>query len=117
MTVVFRRFDTVAMGCGAVVLASDATRVLLRVRFSRADHVRAAASVLAAAAAVFEGKLVSPRIAALHAGGAVRGWGDAGLELARLHDIAEMCGKAEVALLAAVIVAQAIALSYPPRAP
>jgi hypothetical protein len=33
------------------------------------------------------------------------------MELARLHDIAELCGKAEVALLAAVIATQAIALS------
>jgi hypothetical protein len=121
MTVVFRRFDTVAMGCAAVVLASEATRVLLRVRFSRVgrtsgryttvDHARAAASVVAAAVAVFEGTLVSPRIAALHAAGAIRGYQAAGKELARLHDIAELCGKVEVALLAAVIVMQAVALS------
>jgi hypothetical protein len=111
MTLVFRRFDTVAMACAALVLAGEATRVLVRLRFSPVDHARAAASVLAAAVAVIEGTLVSPRIAALHAAGAIRGFGDAGMELARLHDVAELCGKVEVALLAAVIVTQVIALS------
>jgi hypothetical protein len=113
MTVVFRRFDTVAMGCAAVVLAAESTRAFLRLRFSRVDPARAAASVVAAAVAVFEGTIVSPRIAALHAGGAIRGLGDAGLELARLHDIAETCGKAEVVLLAVVIALHAVA---PPAA-
>jgi uncharacterized membrane protein len=115
MTVVFRRFDAVAMSCAAVLLASEATRVLVRVRFSPVDHARAAASVVAAAIAVFEGTIVSPRIAALHAAGAIRGADVAGRELARLHDIAELCGKAEVVLLAAVIVTQVIALSYIPE--
>jgi hypothetical protein len=113
MTVVFRRFDTVAMACAAVVLAGEATRVLGRLRFSHVDHARAAASVLAAAVAVFEGTLVSPRIAALHAAGAVRGFEAAGMELARLHDVAELCGKVQVVLLATVIVTQALALSAP----
>jgi len=44
---------------------------------------------VAAAAAVYEGVSVSPRIAALHEAGAIRGSGVQGLELARLHDIAE----------------------------
>jgi putative copper export protein len=115
MTVVFRRFDSAAMACAAVVMAAEATRSLARLRFARVDHVRAGASVLAAALAVFEGVRVSPRIAALHAGGAVRGLGDAGMELARLHDLAELCGKSEVVLLAVVVVAQVIALSAPQR--
>jgi hypothetical protein len=98
------------MACAAVVLAGEATRVLVRLPFSRADHVRAAASVLAAAVAVFEGTLVSPRIAALHAAGAIRGLEAAGMELARLHDVAELCGKVEVALLAVVIAATAVSI-------
>jgi hypothetical protein len=116
MTVVFRRFDTVAMACAAVLLAGEATRSLARIPFARVDHLRAGASALAAALAVFEGVRISPRIAALHAGGAVRGLGDAGLELARLHDLAELCGKTEVALLAAIVVTQVIALSRGERA-
>ncbi len=111
MTVVFRRFDAVAMSCAALVLASEATRALVRLPFATTDHVRAGTSVLAAAIAVFEGVSVSPRIASLHAGGAVRGLGEAGMELARLHDVAELCGKSEVALLLAVIVLHVVTLS------
>jgi hypothetical protein len=99
------------MACAAVVLASEAARVLVRVPFGPTDHVRAGASVVAAALAVFEATSISPGIAALHAAGAVRGLGDAGMKLARLHDMAELCGTIEVALLVAVIVAHVIALS------
>jgi len=103
MTMVFRRFDVVAMSCAAIVLTTEAVRALGRIRFARIDHARAATSVLAAAAAVFEGASVSPRIAALHAAGAVRGRGAEGLELDRLHHTAELLGKTEVLLLVAVI--------------
>jgi hypothetical protein len=116
MTIVFRRFDLVAMGCAATLLATEAVRPALRMRFSFLDHARAAMSVLAAVLAVYEGTRVSPRIAELHAGGAVRGVGAAGLELARLHDVAEACGKAQLAILAAVVVLHVVALSAVPRA-
>jgi hypothetical protein len=104
MTVVFQRFDLVAMGCAAAVLASEAARAIARIRFARVDHVRAGISVLAAGAAVYEGTAVSPRIAGLHAAGVVRGMGPAGIELARLHDMAELLGKMEVLLLAVLVV-------------
>ena len=56
---------------------------------SLVERGRTGATMLSAAAgAVFEGLRVSPRIAELHAGGAVRGVGIAGIELARLHDLA-----------------------------
>jgi hypothetical protein len=108
MTVVFRRFDLVAMGCAATLLATEAVRAIARVRFSRADHARAGLSVLAAAAAVYEGTSVSPRIAELHAAGVVRGMGPAGIELSKLHDLAETLGKTEVLLLVAVVVLQVV---------
>lgn len=111
MTIVFRRFDQVAMTCAALVLASEAMRALARVGFRPVDHARAALCVVAAALAVFEGTHVSPRIAALHAGGAIRGLGPAGRELAHLHDIAELCGKTEVVLLVAVVVLHVVALT------
>ncbi|MGH7294141.1 MAG: hypothetical protein ACRELB_04380, partial [Polyangiaceae bacterium] len=57
---------------------------------------------------VVEGTVVSPRIAALHAAWVVRGAGEAGIELSRLHDWAERLGKTEVALLVAVVVLQAL---------
>jgi putative copper export protein len=111
MTLVFRRFDLVAMSCGAVLLATEALRPTLRMRFAPVDHARAALSVVPAALAVYEATRVSPRIAELHAAGAVRGVGAAGVELARLHDVAEACGKAQLFLLAAVVALHVVALS------
>jgi hypothetical protein len=111
MSMVFRRFDAVAMTCAAVVVATEAARVLSGPRPARVDQARGLASLLAAAAAVVEGVSVSPRIAALHAAGAIRGADAPGLELARLHDLAESLGKSELALLAAVVVLQVISLS------
>jgi hypothetical protein len=112
MTLVFRRFDAVAMVCAAALLASEAILALTSpVRFARVDHLRAGVSLLAAIAVVYEGTAVSPRIATLHQAGAVRGLGDAGIELARLHTVAEACGKIEVVLLALVVVLQVVALT------
>jgi hypothetical protein len=114
MTIVFRRFDLVAMGCSAMVLATEAVRPALRVRFAPVDHARAALSVAAAGLAVFEGTRVSPRIAELHASGALRGVGPSGAELSRLHDLAEACGKLELVLLAVIVVLHVVTLSSPP---
>ena len=113
MSIVFRRFDSVAMACAAIVLASEAARALAGFRFSRVDHARGLVSLLAAAAAVLEGVDISPRIAALHASGAIRGVDGPGLELARLHDRAEWCGKTELLLLSVVIVLHVVSLSTP----
>jgi hypothetical protein len=109
MTVIFQRFDGIAMSCAAALLATEAARAIARMPFARVDHLRAAASVLAAGAAVYEGVSVSPRIATLHAEGAVRGLGSAGMELSKLHDLAELLGKAEVGLLLVVVVLQVVA--------
>ena len=78
MTLVFRRFDTVAMTCAAIAMACEAAKVAARVAFGRADHLRAGLTVVAAILAVVEGTLVSPRIAALHGAGVMRGMGVAG---------------------------------------
>jgi putative copper export protein len=104
MSLVFHRFDAVAMVCAALVVASEVARATAGARFTPLDHGRGAASLLAAVAAFVEGVSVSPRIAALHAGGAVRGVNAAGLELAHLHGVAETLGKTEVGLLVVVLV-------------
>jgi hypothetical protein len=109
MTVVFRRFDLVAMACAAVVLGTEAARALQPMKPTGIDRVRAVFALVAAAGAVFEGVTVSPRIAALHMSGAIRGLGDSGAELARLHHLAEWCGQTEVVSLVAVIVLHAMA--------
>jgi putative copper export protein len=116
MSIVFRRFDSVAMTCAAIVLATEAVRPVAGLAFERFAHVRAAGSLLAAVAAVFEGVKISPRIAALHAAGAIRWIDEPGRELAHLHDVAEWCGKIELVLLAAVVALHAVALSSPFKA-
>jgi uncharacterized membrane protein len=103
MTLVFRRFDMVAMTCAAIAMASEAGKVATRVAFGRVDHLRAGLIVVAAILAVVEGTLVSPRIAALHGAGVMRGMGAAGETLSHLHDIAEALGKTELVLLAIVL--------------
>lgn len=108
MTVVFQRFDGIAMSCAAALLATEAARAIGRMPFAPVDHLRAAASVLAAGGAVYEGVSLSPRIATLHAEGAVRGLGSAGMELSKLHDLAELLGKTEAALLVVVVVLQVL---------
>ena len=110
MTLVFRRFDVVAMTCGGVALASEAFRLLAGAPFGWSDRARAGATVVAAALASYQGSSLTPRIAALHASGVVRGSGPGGLELSRLHDLAEASGKAQVALLFAVVVLHAVSL-------
>jgi uncharacterized protein DUF4149 len=114
MTVVFQRFDTVAMSCAAVVLTAEAVQVGARVSFALTDHLRVGLSALAAALAVAEATSVAPRIAALHGGGVVRGIGSAGLELARLHDIAEWLGKGQLVLLVSVLILRVITLTRRP---
>jgi len=112
MTVVFRRFDIVAMTCAAVILVSEALRALGG-RFDRVDIARWVVSLVAAVAAVVEGTEVSPRIAALHSAGVSRGLGSGGMELARLHGVAELLGKAQVSFLAVAVALHVAALSRP----
>jgi hypothetical protein len=109
MTLVFRRFDLLATACAAVVLASEAVRAARRgtLHLTRTGIARAASSALAAAGAAYEAAVLSPRIAALHAAGAIRGVGRLGTELGRLHDSAEICGKSQVVLLALAVVLHA----------
>ncbi len=110
MTVVFRRFDLVAMTCAALTLVSEAIRALGG-RLGRVDIARVAVCAVAAGAAVVEGTQVSPRIAELHAGGVSRGLGAAGMELAHLHGLAELLGKGQVLLLGMAVALHVAALS------
>jgi hypothetical protein len=107
MTVVFSRFDKVAMGAAAVVLGTEAMRAHVEQReagMTTGHVVRLVVSLVLAAMAVAEGLWVTPEIAGLHAEGAVRGVGEAGMRLATLHSAAEHLGQAQ-ALLAVVLIA------------
>ncbi len=106
MAVVFARYDKLAMGAAAVVLATEAARGHLAAtsRMTRAGLLRAVVSAVLALMAVVEGLWVTPTIARLHAEGAVRGVGEAGAALASAHGLAEQLGKGQ-ALLAIVLIA------------
>lgn len=97
MGAVFRRFDAIAISCAVVVLGCEAVRIWVRdASVTTAERLRGVLAVTAAAAAIYGGAELSPSIMALHAGGAVRGFGEGGIELERLHDLAEAAAKVEV---------------------
>src|SRR5690606_11640644 len=104
MTLVFRRFDRVAMGAAAIALVCEGALAARGGRVSRLDLVRGLAVVLAGALAIAVGAHLSPTIEALHRGGAVRGLDEAGLALEQTHRLAEAAGKGQVALLFVALV-------------
>ena len=116
MTIVFRRFDRVAIACVVVALLVEVALAALRDRkISRIDVVRGLLAVVAAGCAIAGGALVSPRIEALHRAGAIRGLGDLGEQLNAVHQIAERLGKTELALAVALIALHVASLPSAPR--
>jgi hypothetical protein len=99
MTLVFRRFDVVAIACAGVALVAEAAFALRGGKVRRVDQARAFGLVVAAALAIAIGAWLSPAIADLHRAGAIRGVGEPGLALERLHHLAETLAKAEIAFL------------------
>jgi len=104
MTLVFRRFDVVAIVCAAVALVAEAAFTVRGGKVTRVDLARGLCLVGAAALAIAIGAWLSPGISELHRGGAIRGVGDSGLALERLHHLAEALAKAEIVLLVASFV-------------
>jgi uncharacterized membrane protein len=104
MTVVFHRFDAIATGAAVVALVCEAVLAMRGGKVSRLDVLRAAALVVAAAAAITEALWLTPTIEALHRAGAIRGFGEAGLALERWHRVAESAAKGELFLLLLVVV-------------
>ena len=97
MGAVFRRFDVVAISCAIVVLGCEAVRIWVRDgAATTAERLRGLLVVTAAGAAIYGGVELSPSIVALHAAGAVRGLGENGVKLDRIHDLAEGVAKVEV---------------------
>jgi len=111
MGAVFRRFDGLAIGAAVVVLGCEAVRMWVREGpAGNAERIRGALVVAAGAAAIYGGVVLSPSIVALHAAGAVRGFGQDGLELERLHALAEGVAKAEVSMGLLLLVLQVTTL-------
>lgn len=104
MTIVFRRFDALAISCALVCLVMEAVLAARGGKPARLDLVRGLGTVVAAGCAITVGAWLSPGIHALHRGGAIRGSGPDGLELEKLHQLAETTSKIELSLLLAVIV-------------
>lgn len=115
MTLVFRRFDKIAMVCAGIVLAAEGWRVAARERLDAIAGARIAAAIVAAGCVVYEGLVLSPRIEALHRAGAVRGSGPDGLELEAVHKLAEAVAKIELPMLLAVIALHVFALGREKR--
>ena len=111
MGAVFRRFDGIAIGAAVVVAGCEALRMWVRDwPASSTERLRSALVVATAAAAIYGGVKLSPSIVALHAAGAVRGFGEAGKELERLHELAEGVAKAEVTMGLLLLVLQVTTL-------
>ena len=99
MTLVFRRFDGVAMACAAVALVAEAGFAARGGKVNRLDFARAAVLVVAAGLAITIGAWLSPGISELHQAGAIRGLGAPGQALERLHHLAESLAKLELVCL------------------
>ncbi len=104
MTLVFGRFDAVSITCAAIALVAEAAFATRGGPVTRTDLARGACLVVATGLAIAIGAWLSPGITELHRGGAIRGLGDAGLALERMHRLAETLAKGELALLVAVFI-------------
>jgi hypothetical protein len=104
MTLVFRRFDAVAIACAAIALVAEAAFAIRGGKVASIDLVRGLTLVGAAALAITIGAWLSPEISDLHRGGAIRGLGESGLALDRAHHLAETLAKTEMVLLLATFI-------------
>jgi len=113
MTIVFTRFDKIAMMCAAIVAVAEVVRIrtLPDTRVTRIDVGRLSVIAVAGGLAVVQGVWLSPTIVALHREGAIRGLGPLGERLERFHAWSETCGKTESLLLVALVVLLTHALS------
>ncbi len=111
MTLVFRRFDSLAMACAVAVLVIEALRAVGAEAMTRLDAARLGSALVASGLAIVQGLFLSPAIEALHLAGAVRGVGDLGMELDAKHQLAEMGGKLQALMLVAFIVLHVVTVA------
>lgn len=113
MGAAFARFDQIALGCAAIVMAAEVLRTLLAGRRARALTARARRiiAVLMTASAAYIALVVTPTINDLHRAGARRNEGDDGIRMEALHKQAESLGKLQVALGAALVLLHVFTIS------
>lgn len=99
MTHVFLRFDRVALVALSVVGVAEAVAARSAPPRTWPERIRLASVALAGVLALVQALWLSPAIAELHAGGAIRGLGPMGDALEVMHRRSELCGKTEVVLL------------------
>ncbi len=100
MGATFARWDRVAIGVAAVLLASELVRTWAGAKRARRllPRIRRLTAVLAALCVAYIGSVLSPRILQLHESGVTRGEGEQGAELEAVHKRAELVGKFEAVL-------------------
>jgi uncharacterized membrane protein len=104
MTVVFRRFDRVALVCVVVLLLTEVALAIVRKPILRVDVARAMTAAVGGALVLVQALVISPRIESLHRAGAIRGLGPMGTDLESTHKLAELGGKTQ-AIVALVLIA------------
>jgi putative copper export protein len=104
MGAAFSRFDSIALGAAVVILGCEVVRTWAAGRRRTiASRIRRVVAIVMAASAAYIGLALTPQIMAMHRAGVSRNRGEQGVELERIHKRAEMFGKIEVVLGAALV--------------
>ncbi len=105
MGAAFARFDSIAIGCGVIVMGCEVLRTLLarKRRPTTAARVRRYVAILMAAGAAYSGLHLSAGIVSFYGQGVRRGIGPDGAKLDSLHQQAEVIAKAQIPLAALLI--------------
>lgn len=105
MGAAFRRFDSIAIGCGVVALGAEVVRTLAAAGQSQSRwmRVRRYLAIAMSVSALYAGMRLTPTIIDMHGQGVRRNVGARGAELERIHRQAELIGKATVPLAVVLI--------------
>lgn len=105
MGAAFARFDHIAIGASVVILGCEVVRTWMarRRRHTVVVRLRRGVAILLAMCAAYVGLSLTPTINELHRAGVTRNVGPEGNRLEAVHRRAELVGKVEVALGAALI--------------
>lgn len=101
MGTIFANFDRMVLVLIAVLVVSEAARVLLEGVRGRLGLARLCAAAVLAGLALISALYIGPRINEMFHAGVMRGVGQAGVEMDRLHDWATRLGKLAFAVAAA----------------